>query len=142
MTLDTGLYGTIIVDNRLYITESASIKRIKELLEELDSLTEDYGVVYEIAAFVKFNQIGESIARHLQQMPAGCEFVYDEYKITKVSKNLCIGEYQHVLWQYNVPQIKTKRNVNPILELEMETGLEEELGIAETNDAEELELVC
>lgn len=141
MTLDTGLYGTIIVDNRLYVTESASIKRIKELLEELDSLTEDYGVVYEVAAFVKFNHLEGSIARHLQQMPTGCEFEYDEHIITKVSKNLCIGKYQHVLWQYNVPQTKTKRNVNSILEQEIEAGVEE-IRIAETNDVEELELVC
>lgn len=82
----------ILVENKLYVPGNVSLSEMMDLVAEYETVGSEHDEVFEVEAFVIFNNMPECMLCNLKNLPAGGQFTYNEYVVKKVTDNLCVAE--------------------------------------------------
>lgn len=99
--IDTFMEYWMIVEDRLVVTNDVTLKQIKAMVKEMESIDAEYTVVFEVDAFASYRKMPECIANHIKNMNIGDTCGFGDVEIRKVSNHLCVGVMLNVLYQYN-----------------------------------------
>ena len=135
---DTFMRNWMIIEDRLVVEEDAPLRSVKSLMEELESVSDEYKVFFSIDAFVTYKGLPKSMRTYLGQLPVGEKCIYGDVEIVKVSQNLCIGILLNVLYEYNALNLLDKDEIKQRQHYQNTTT---ERSVSKKTDRERIRLV-
>lgn len=81
-----------LINSWIVVSSENRIGDIQKWLDEVEASKVSYSTVFTPQAMIKYYNMPEGFMSHTIRMDVGASFIYNGYKVIKVTENLCAVE--------------------------------------------------